>query len=183
MAGKTVTTSLPRAGRTLDASHALSLALAVLVGSFGLPARGEERIERPARIIDGDTIEVSGIPIRLFGIDAPEKDQLCATAEGVAYARGMVVSSALAGRIGSGAVSCRSRTTDRYHRVVAVCYGEQGDDLGAWLVENGFVVASCRYSTVYVEQENGARDARQGLWIGQFVKPAEWRTLHHPTHP
>ena len=164
-------------------STCLSLALAVLVGSVGLPARGEEQIERPARIIDGDTIEVSGIPIRLFGIDAPEKDQPCATAEGVAYACGMVARSALAGRIGLGAVSCRPRTTDRYDRVVAVCFDDNGDDLGAWLVENGFAVAFRKYSTVYVDQENRARHARQGISVGQFITPAEWRALHYPSRP
>lgn len=34
----------------------------VVVGSFRPPAHGEQRIESPARIINGDAIEVSGIP-------------------------------------------------------------------------------------------------------------------------
>jgi endonuclease YncB( thermonuclease family) len=155
--------------------------LAVLVGTAGLPGRAEERIEGPARIIDGDTIEVSGIVVRLFGVDAPEKDQPCATAEGVAYGCGMVASSALAVRIGSGAVSCRPRTTDRYHRVVAVCFDDHGDDLGGWLVENA--IAFRKYSTVYVDQENRARHARRGILVGQFITPAEWRALHYPARP
>ena len=33
-----------------------------------------------ASIVDGDTIEIYGQRIRLFGIDAPEHDQLCETA-------------------------------------------------------------------------------------------------------
>lgn len=34
------------------------------------------------RIVDGDTVEISGTKIRLEGIDAPETDQLCLDAKG-----------------------------------------------------------------------------------------------------
>ena len=45
----------------------LLLASAVAIGAtFGT-----------ARIIDGDTIQVAGQRIRLYGIDAPEINQLC----------------------------------------------------------------------------------------------------------
>ena len=30
-----------------------------------------------ASVIDGDTIEIHGARVRIFGIDAPESDQLC----------------------------------------------------------------------------------------------------------
>ena len=33
--------------------------------------------EGPARVIDGDTLDIAGERIRLHGIDAPEKDQTC----------------------------------------------------------------------------------------------------------
>src|SRR5262245_10467131 len=34
------------------------------------------------RILDGDTVEINGVKIRLQGIDAPETDQLCVDADG-----------------------------------------------------------------------------------------------------
>ena len=34
----------------------------------------------PARVIDGDTLAVGAVRIRLFGIDAPEHDQTCGAA-------------------------------------------------------------------------------------------------------
>ena len=30
-----------------------------------------------AKVVDGDTIKINGIKIRLFGVDAPEKNQIC----------------------------------------------------------------------------------------------------------
>lgn len=42
MAGETAVTSLKHAARPLDAGYAFSLALAMLVGSFGQPARGDD---------------------------------------------------------------------------------------------------------------------------------------------
>ena len=44
---------------------------------FALPAQSEKIIKGKARIVDGDTIEVNYIKIRLHGIDAPEIKQSC----------------------------------------------------------------------------------------------------------
>ena len=50
--------------------RALLIAAAVIL--WPILALGE--ITGPARVIDGDTIEVAGEHIRLHGIDAPEMD-------------------------------------------------------------------------------------------------------------
>ncbi len=42
-----------------------------------LPAVAFADVTGPARVIDGDTIEVAGERIRLHGIDAPESGQRC----------------------------------------------------------------------------------------------------------
>ncbi|MEE8445227.1 MAG: hypothetical protein V3S44_07735 [Alphaproteobacteria bacterium] len=39
----------------------------------------------PARVIDGDTIVIAGERIRLHGIDAPERDQVCHLGDGTPY--------------------------------------------------------------------------------------------------
>ncbi len=42
-----------------------------------LPTLALADVTGPARVIDGDTIEVAGERIRLHGIDAPESGQRC----------------------------------------------------------------------------------------------------------
>ena len=126
-----------------------------------------------ARVIDGDTIEVSGSRVRLHGIDAPESGQLCCTG-GRAWQCGRHATRALTDRIDGRLVDCEERDRDRYGRMVALCRAG-GSDLGAWLVSHGWALAYRRYSVAYVSDEASAKASRRGLWRGEFVAPWYWR--------
>lgn len=127
-----------------------------------------------ARVVDGDTIEVGNIRIRLWGIDAPEASQQC-EADARRYACGTAATDKLVSLIGARDVDCVHKTRDRYGRVVAMC--RIGNlDLGAEMVQSGWAVAFVRYSSDYVSQENEARMARRGLWAGTFDPPSSWRS-------
>ena len=58
----------------------LSLILFSLITFFILSVHsisGEKTISGNVKVIDGDTIKINKKKIRLFGIDAPEKKQIC----------------------------------------------------------------------------------------------------------
>ena len=159
--------------RCLRAAAAL-----VLVLLFATAAAAAEAIAGPARVVDGDTIVVAEVRVRIFGIDAPESRQSCTAGDGHDYFCGRVAASALAEKIAGRPVTCRPRTTDRYGRTVAVCFDAGDEDLGAWMVRAGVAIAYRKYSTVYVDDEDTARRARRGLWAGEFVEPSKWRAAH-----
>ena len=128
-------------------------------------------VEGPARIIDGDTIDIGGQRIRLNGIDAPESRQTC-IADGVTWPCGQHATTALTEFIGGAPVSCQEQGTDRYGRMIGKC-SVQGEGIEAWMVESGWALAYRRYSLEYVDEEEEAQDARVGLWRGEFVPPWE----------
>ena len=129
-----------------------------------------------ARVIDGDTIAIGDERIRLFGIDAPEHDQVCSQA-GRPVRCGDEATSQLRALIGSKRVTCEGRNRDRYGRLIATC-SVDGNDVGRQMIASGWAVAFRRYSEEYVPEEDAARTARRGLWRGGFQRPIEWRAEH-----
>ena len=131
------------------------------------------RSHQPSHVIDGDTIEIHGQRIRLYGIDAPESRQTCEAA-GEVYRCGKDAAFALADFIGRHTVKCEDHGRDRYDRMIAICYaGSQ--DLSAWLVDEGWALAFRRNSVAYVSNERAAETAGRGMWRGEFVAPWDWR--------
>lgn len=147
----------------------LAVALAML---FAFPALAD--VSGPARVVDGDTLDVAGVRVRLLGIDAPEGKQSCER-NGVAWLCGQEAAKALRDLVGSSPLSCVEHDRDRYKRSVSVCKLPDGTDLGAFMVSNGHAVAYARYSKLYVEDEKKAREAKRGLWGGVFEMPWDWR--------
>ena len=141
-----------------------------------------------ASVIDGDTLEIHGQRIRIWGIDAPESRQAC-TLAGETYRCGQVAALHLSELIGAQPVTCIPHgRPDRYRRIVARCNVtaacKDADctnatfrrDLGGWMVAAGWAVDFPRYSDgEHAEQQFEAREARKGLWAGEFQMPWEWR--------
>lgn len=140
--------------------------------AFGA-ARSGATVSGPARVVDGDTLEVRGTRIRLHGIDAPESEQRCRTG-GRRWPCGGEATRALARRIGGRPVACEERDRDRYGRVVAVCRVGAAD-VNAWMAAEGWAFAYRKYSRRYVAEEAAAKAARRGIWRGEVVAPWDWR--------
>ena len=145
----------------------------LLAVALAFPAPILADITGTASVIDGDTIEIHGQRIRFHGIDAPESRQTCIVG-GDVWRCGQQAALALSDFIGPSPVTCEKQGTDRYRRIIGVC-SVRGEDVEAWMVLNGWALAYRRYSTDYVAQEQAAREARRGLWRGEFVPPWEWR--------
>jgi len=145
--------------------------LAILLSAT--PATANE-LNGVASVIDGDTVEIRGTRIRLHGIDAPESRQLCTRPSGQSWRCGQQAALALSDRIGRRSVSCVARDTDRYGRIIAVC-SQDGIDLNAWMVTEGWAVAYRRYSLDYASAETEAQSAGRNIWSGTFVMPWDWR--------
>lgn len=151
-----------------------SLLLALAVG-LSTQVFAAEPITGSSRIIDGDTVELGGIRIRLNGIDAPEADQICFTATGDHDPCGVRARDALAARYGNKPWTCTITGTDRYNRSLGSCTSG-GEDVQGWLVRQGLALSFVRYAHTYDADEAAARQAKAGLWAGCFIAPWEWRT-------
>src|SRR5690349_7038050 len=76
----------------------------------------------PVHLSDGDSFALGGERYRLYGIDAPELHQECTDARGNSWPCGTRARSELRRIIGTHPVQCRTLSTDRYGRNVAVCH-------------------------------------------------------------
>lgn len=127
-----------------------------------------------ASVIDGDTFEIHGQRVRVWGVDAPESAQLCHIA-GKPWRCGQQAALAVSDHIGQQTVACLERDRDRYGRIVAKC-SVASQDIGVWLVSNGWALDYAQYSGGdYSSHQTSAATAKLGIWKGEFDKPWEWR--------
>jgi endonuclease YncB( thermonuclease family) len=128
-----------------------------------------------ARIIDGDTIELGGQRVRLWGIDAPESRQTCQGQNGDVYECGRDATAVLNELTRGRRVECIERDRDRYKRIVAVCRTETGE-INATMVRRGWAVDYTRYSgSRYQPEQRDAKREGLGIWSGRFDMPEDWR--------
>ena len=127
------------------------------------------------RISDGDSLRSGKLRIRLFGIDAPEKQQQCTDADGAKWDCGTAAQKALTALVASAPqLQCDLIDVDRYGRVVMRCFAGK-TDLGAALVRAGLALAYRQYSSIYSADEDSAKTAKLGMWAGAFTAPWAWR--------
>lgn len=106
------------------------------------------------RVIDGDTILADGRKIRIWGIDAPEKDE-------PGY---LAASWLLDGILKDGDLTCKLIDLDKYRREVMHCLID-GLDIAGMMVKAGMAKDFSKYSGGYYKQEErSAKAAKRGIW-------------------
>jgi micrococcal nuclease len=135
----------------------LAIALLVAQSTSGLVTR----------IVDGDTIVVSGIgTVRLIGVDTPEtvhprKPVEQFGAEASAFTRSIALNQSVR-------LELEGPSKDKYGRTLAYVYLADGRMLNAELIQQGFAHAYTVYPFSRMEafraHEREARDHARGLW-------------------
>src|SRR5262249_49799571 len=143
-----------------------------------LPATAAGLVGRIS-VVDGDTLDIHGERIRLWGVDAPESTQLCRGRDRRPYRCGAEAANALDAFARGKTVRCTAVDGDRYGRIVARC-AAGGLDLGQMLVSRGLAVEEPQYSHGhYANDQLAARRAGRGIWGGRFVEPPLYRACMH----
>jgi len=143
-----------------------------------MPANAADLSGR-ASIVDGDTLDVHGERIRLWGIDAPETTQLCRGRDRRPYRCGAQAANTLDAFTRGKTVRCTAIDGDRYGRIVARCISG-GADLGQFMVSRGLAIEEPQYSHgAYAGGQLAARRAGRGIWSGHFVAPPLYRSCMH----
>jgi endonuclease YncB( thermonuclease family) len=132
------------------------------------------------RIREADAIQIGATRIRLGGIDAPSRDQLCLNTKGERWTCGVAARDELIKHVGSKSWTCHTRSVDRRGRTVARC-NVDGEDIQKWLVHSGWALSYARISHDYDPDEAAARAAKNGMWQGAFIAPWDWRVRNKKT--
>ena len=118
------------------------------------PEAHGQTVSGPAFIVDGDTITIQRIQIRLLGIDAPE----------LHHPFGQVAKSALWQMCAGQTVNAEILEKDDHGRTVAVCRLDDGRDLSAEMVKLGLAIDWPKYSGGRYQRLE-TQDARKKLWL------------------
>jgi endonuclease YncB( thermonuclease family) len=154
--------------------------MAIVVALITIRA-GPDLLVGVVSVLDGDMIQIHGQQIRLYGIDAPESNQICIRHSSERWHCGQQASCL--GRL--------DRT--RNHQLSASRSGtlwsyrghlfQKNVDLNRWMVANGWAVAYRRYSLDYIcrrghrprEPDDLPRCVRDAMGLARAApKPVRW---------
>lgn len=157
--------------QTFIISAALALVVAVL---FAAPAAADAVITGPVCVIDGNTLQVGekvkdgkcwgGIPVRLYGSNAPGANETCTTSAGKAWNCGQRAKAQLLKLIRNNSVSCYHLDGAFVGTIpIGTCISGRSD-LALEMVRSGMAKALHDHSNRYILEENDAKAKKRGLW-------------------
>ncbi len=160
-----------------------SLLVPLLACLLALPSdAGQMVLVGAARVIDGDTFEISGTRIRIGGIDAPERAESCTHPSGAVWACGRWAWYETERLFQGQVLRCVDLGARSHDRMVARCYFD-GRDVAETLIDQGIARVCPRYAAeqgvleVYAHAEDRARDREAGIFAGPLNPPAGFCAL------
>lgn len=128
------------------------------------------------RIVDGDTIEVSGLGrVRYIGVNTPETKHPSKPVEYYGHEAEEANRRLVGGKTVKLEFDVQQR--DQYGRVLAYVY-VGSTFVNAWLVENGFaqvmtIPPNVKYANLFLQLQAEAREAGRGLWAQEKAEEGE----------
>ena len=142
----------------------------------GVPPGEGAIIWGEAEVIDGDTLRIAGMRVRLEGIDAPEMiDECLDTATDQTFSCGSPARDLLIATIGGRRTLCRIHGGDRYGRLVGTCKADNGDDPAMLVVASG--LARADKTEAHGDYHGGellAQTMKSGFWDHRWTTPPGW---------
>jgi len=123
-------------------------------------------------VIDGDTIEVCCVggrreKVRYIGVNTPETKHPTKGVERMGNEAAEVNRKLVAGKTIRLELDVEQR--DKYGRLLAYIYLDDGTLVNAWLVQNGYaqvmtIPPNVKYQELLLRLQGEAREAQRGLW-------------------
>ncbi len=148
------------------------LVLLLILLPTPVTSQGDSASVQVVRVIDGDTIQVCCIArkrekVRYIGINTPETKH---PTKGVEY-YGQEAAEANRKLVEDKTVILKFdvEQRDRYGRLLAYVYLEDGTFVNGWLVENGYaqvmtISPNVKYQELFLRLQREAREEGRGLW-------------------
>jgi endonuclease YncB( thermonuclease family) len=143
--------------------------------SWKIPTIGAKSIEGRAVAVSGDVLRINGKLIRLSGIDAPDRGQVCTRqTSNKKWRCGETAQASLDRLVRGKTVRCETAGTDDLERIKAKCLAD-GKDVAGELATAGHVFASASLFGGYAFLEADAKQRKLGIWSGEAERPEIYR--------
>lgn len=136
-------------------------------------------ITGPAKVLDGNTLDVGGTVVRLYGIQTPHPKQLCRTHKNKDQQCGRIAVLTLIDMVRGPDVRCEDRGADAQGRLQGVCF-VGWMNLNEEMVAGGQALADPVTGAEFQRAETFAKARKEGLWRTEFTVPWEWQPAPKP---
>ena len=150
----------------------LLAAVLALLPPAPVASQGAPAVVQVVQVIDGDTIEVCCLAgrrekVRYIGMNTPETQHPVKGIQSYGKEASGANRTLVAGR--SIRLEFDVDQRDKYGRLLAYVYLQDGTFVNAWLVENGYaqvmtVPPNVKYQELFLKLQQEARTASRGLW-------------------